>query len=246
MHRKNFIIMIFIIFFLTPDLSKAIELQIVTEQYPPYNYQENGTIKGIGTEVVRAVLKEAGINGKIKVYPLARALMMATEEKNTLIYCISRTENREKVFTWIGVIAPIDFYFYSLKKRTDIKINSLNDAKKYRTGIVFKDALDEFFVYHNFTKLDRVYKNNLNLKKLMIERIDIWPISELTANYIIKKNGYNPEETVKKDFKIHEFTRDQYLAISKMTSLKIKDKIRNGLIRIKQKGIYKKILSKYK
>ncbi len=60
-------------------------LTVVTEQYPPYNYEENGKVKGVSTEVVEEVLREAGIDFSIKVYPWTRALKMAEEQENVLI-----------------------------------------------------------------------------------------------------------------------------------------------------------------
>ncbi|MCP3924659.1 MAG: transporter substrate-binding domain-containing protein [Desulfobacterales bacterium] len=200
----------------------------------------------MGTDVVVAILKEANLKGTINIYPWARALTMAQQQENTLIYCISRTKKRENLYTWVGVIAPIDFYIYSLKNRMDIQINKLEDAKKYSIGIVRDDALDEFFVSNKFQRLQRVSLNEINMKKLILKRFDLWPISEFTANYLLKKNGYNPPKTVKKVFHIEGFADgDQYLAISKITSKEIKDQIRNALKRIKQKGIYQEILLKY-
>jgi len=32
-------------------------LNIVTEEYPPYNYTQNGKVTGVSTEVVEAVLE---------------------------------------------------------------------------------------------------------------------------------------------------------------------------------------------
>ena len=37
-------------------------LQVVTEDYAPYNYLEEAEIKGLGTEVVEAMLEEAGFS----------------------------------------------------------------------------------------------------------------------------------------------------------------------------------------
>ena len=33
-------------------------VRVLTEEFPPYNYTEQGRITGLGTEVVEAVLKE--------------------------------------------------------------------------------------------------------------------------------------------------------------------------------------------
>ena len=74
--------MLFVITFPLVGSAWAQYLEVVTEQYPPYNYEEDGQVKGVGTEVVEEVLKEAGIDYNIKVLPWARALKKA-ETENT-------------------------------------------------------------------------------------------------------------------------------------------------------------------
>lgn len=238
--------MLFVIIFLLVDSVWAESLQVVTEQYPPYNYEEDGKIKGVGTEVVEEVLKEAGIDYNIKVYPWARALRIAEKEKNVLIYCISRTEKREKLYTWAGVIAPINFYIFALKSRNDIpEMTNIDQAKPYRIGTVNQDALDQYFIDQQFPHIDSLSLNELNIKKLFAGRIDLWPMSEYTANYLLKQNGYDPKD-LKKVYELKRFASgDQYMAISNTTDKKILQRIQDALKKIKDDGRYKKILSKY-
>ena len=50
-------------------------LVLATEEYPPYNMSgPNGTVTGISTDIVRAVLDAAGYDYEISVYPWARAI----------------------------------------------------------------------------------------------------------------------------------------------------------------------------
>jgi polar amino acid transport system substrate-binding protein len=246
---KNVCIHISIVVFLLAGfvgLAWAQRLEVVTEQYPPYNYEEDGKVKGVGTEVVEEVLREAKIEYNIKVLPWARALRMAEEKENVLIYCISRTEKREELYTWAGVIAPINFYIFALKSRNDIpEMKSLDQARPYRIGTVNKDAMDQFFIDNKFPKTDRTTLNEFNVKKLFHGRIDLWPMSEYTANYLTKKNGYDPKD-LKKVYEIKGFSGgDQFMAISNTTDAKILQKIQDALKKIKDDGRYQEILSKY-
>ena len=113
------------------------EIHVCTENWPPYYYEINGEIKGISTAIVKAVLKEAGLNYTINVYPWARAYDMALNDKNVLIYTIARTPEREKLFKWVGEITPADSIIaYKLKKRGDIIVKTVQDLKKYKIGVV--------------------------------------------------------------------------------------------------------------
>src|SRR5512136_411438 len=89
-------------------------ITIVTEEFPPYNYQDNGKLIGVSTEVVEAVLKQLPeITVEFKVYPWARAYKNALENPNTLIYSLGFNEKRRDLFKWVGVIAPAEFYLFA-------------------------------------------------------------------------------------------------------------------------------------
>jgi len=106
-------------------------LQIVTEEFPPYNYTENGLITGMSTEVVVAACKAVGLPNEIKVYPWARTYEIALSEPNTLIFSIARSPVREESFQWAGTVAPVQSCLFALKSRTDIDFDSLAGARKY-------------------------------------------------------------------------------------------------------------------
>ena len=221
-------------------------LTIVTEQYPPYNYEENGVVKGMSTEVVKAVLAELAIDAKIRVYPWARAYEMASSQKNVLIYSISRIPEREPLFQWVGVIAPIRFTVFALKSRQDITINVLDDLRPYTMSLVLDDALEQYFSARGFNKIQKVRSNELAMKMFLAGRSDVWPISHQAGIYLLKKNNWVPNETVKPVFKLEGFSSgDQYMAFSPQTSKKLVGDFKQALKAVKQKGIYKKIISAY-
>lgn len=73
-------------------------IEIVTEEYPPYNYSDNnGKVIGINTEIIQAILNEIKISGKITIYPWKRAQIIAQHNPNVLIYSIVRNPTREKI-----------------------------------------------------------------------------------------------------------------------------------------------------
>lgn len=64
---------------------------IVTEELPPYNFTDQGTLTGLSTEVVQAVLHQLDLNARFQVMPWARAYELAQSAPNVLIYSITRT-----------------------------------------------------------------------------------------------------------------------------------------------------------
>ena len=224
-------------------------IQIVTEEYPPYNYEENGNIAGVSTDVVNAVLKEVKSKARINLYPWPRAYDMALNNENTMIYSISRTVEREHLFKWVGEVAPANNFLFSLKTRTDIKVHTLDDARKYKIGTVLDDVADLYLIKKGFVagkNIERAPNYELNMKKLLGKRLDLWFSAELVANYLLTKNGYIPNETVSKVFLMEEISQvGLYMAFSKKTSDAIVQQYKTAIEKIKNDGTYSIILKKY-
>lgn len=130
----------------------AEQYTVLTEQLAPVHFEENGEVKGIATEIVKAIFKEADLQLKIEVYPWKRAYSIALKEKDTFIYTINRTEKREDLFKWIGPILSKETNLYKLKSRTDIQINSIDDVKKYTTAVILGHSLTSKLLRHGFTE----------------------------------------------------------------------------------------------
>ncbi len=97
---------VFIVLCLTAMSSNAMELQIVAEDYPPFEYQEDGKIKGFTVEIIQALLDKTGHRGTFYIFSWARAEKIALEEKNVLIHTLTRSEKRENQYKWVGPVAP--------------------------------------------------------------------------------------------------------------------------------------------
>ncbi len=111
------------------------KLRVVTELSPPYQLVHNGEVTGVSTELVRMVLKEAGLQPPIMIYPWARAYHIASSQPNVLIYNIARIPERENLFQWIGEVAAYQLGFVCLAHREDIHIHQLQDGKAYVTAV---------------------------------------------------------------------------------------------------------------
>ncbi|MFQ2241092.1 substrate-binding periplasmic protein [Aeromonas dhakensis] len=222
-------------------------LQVVTEDYAPYNYLEEAEVKGLGTEVVEAMLEEAGFEYSLDIYPWARAISLARSRPNVLIYSISRFPEREAQFQWIGVIARIDFHVFALAKRDDIKpFSQLSQARAWSIGTVRNDALEQYLISRNFSNLQRNNNHEANLLKLLMGRIDLWPVSQETAYYYARQAGYG-SSTLKIVHDIEDFTGgDLYVAASLKTSPEVVKRLQEALATIKQNGIYDGIVKRYR
>ncbi len=222
----------------------AESITVVTEEYPPYNYIENGKITGCSTEIVHEVMKRSGIDYTIKSYPWARTYNLAQNSPNTLIYSIGRNEKREKLFQWVGVVAPYEIFLFKAKARKDIEISSLEDAQKYKIGAVRDDVRAQYLEKNGINNADLVPNDTQNIKKLLAGRIDLMPVDKLAASYLMKKEGLNFGD-IEQVFLLEDLSTGLYLAFSLQTDEKIVEKCRKALAEIKDDGTYDSIMKKY-
>jgi len=229
----------------------AQKLTIFVDEFPPFNYTTNKKIQGLSVDVVRAVLKKTKFKYTITSIPWARAYTMSQTNPNTLIFSILRIEKREKLFKWVGIVAPASYSIYRLKSRNDILISILEDLKKYQVGTVIKDVHEQYFVTKGFdlSEFQRVAGKNAyvqNYKKLRKQRIDVLPMSDAVINFISKKQGDNPTNILKKEYILHEMSKGgAYIAASLTTKDDIVFEIRKALESFKKTDDYQLILKKW-
>lgn len=227
--------------------AQAFELQIISDPYPPLGYvNKDGTIVGLTVDIIKALLKETGIKGRFYMLPWARAYLMAQTDENILIYTLIKNEERERLFNLVGPIIKSEYYLYKLKKRNDIKIDSLNDAKKHLIGVVNDYYSHKYLISQGFKEkknLDKIHNSALNFKKFIAERFDLLICPEFDFKYQAKKFGYDLNIFEKAYFVT---SVDAYIGFSRKTDKKIVKSFKQALINIRANGTYDKISDRYK
>lgn len=224
----------------------AFDLKVVTENWPPYNYQLNGEVAGLGSEIVTSVLTKAKIPVNIAIYPWARAYLMATQEPDILIYTIGRTPERENLFKWVGKIAPRKMYLFKLKSRKDISLHSLDDARRYTIGLVRNSASHLSLKsqgFENNGKLALVIEDVQNLKMLLSGRIELMAGNELALAYMARMHNLqysNLERCILLSDKGH-----YYFALSKKTDQHVYVALTEAYEVLEKTGELDRIRAKY-
>lgn len=221
----------------------APKIKLVTENYPPFNMDEGGKITGISTEIMQELLKRANIEYSLELFPWARSYKMGMEEKDTVVYSTTRTPEREALFKWVGPLVSNDWVFFA-KKGTSIKINSLEDAKKYSVGGYNGDAASEFLIKEKFEKgksLQLATNDKQNALKLEAGRIDLWATGSQIGPWIAKT------EKTGKVVPLYTFKKtEMYAAFNKDFDDATIKKLNETLEKMKKEGFINKIYDKYK
>ncbi|QTA78085.1 Extracellular solute-binding protein, family 3 [Desulfonema limicola] len=216
----------------------------MTEENAPTNYTENGELKGVSVELLKLIWAEMGYpEQKIEVLPWPRGYRRLQREPGTCLFVTTKTKSRDEQekFKWAGPVKPNDIVLFARKDRK-IKLNSLDDAKKYKIGTVINDAGETLLLEAGFDIdiLDRTPSVAPNLRKLNVDRIDLFAKNQDYVIWEMKANGFNPEDyevvwTLSKSF--------QYYAFHKDTPQELIDRFQKALDKLEDKRI--EILNKY-
>ena len=175
---------------------EAEELTILTENLPPLNYVDNGELLGSSVESVREIQKRIGSDEPIQVYPWARAYKLALEEKNVVLFGMTYTQERSKLFKWVGPLATKRDILLA-RKDAPFSIESLEDAKKVgRIGTLRDDVRGKLLTQKGFTNLEPVSDEQKNAQKLALGRIDLWAYKKPGFRTVCKLAEVDPEQFV--------------------------------------------------
>lgn len=221
-------------------------ITVLTYEWRPFNYEEDGQIKGISTDVVREALSRAGIEADIRMCPWARAYRRTMEEENVMLFTIARTAEREEHFKFICPVAPpVKNVLFRLSDRHDISIHSLEDARSYRIGVQDKDVMHQLLAQAGFkegSNLFPVPENEQNLKKLLNGRIDLMAGHDLPTYDLLKSMG----QSGKRLQVAHTFDSfEECAAFGRKTRDDLVERIRKALKAIQGEGLIENSAKRY-
>ena len=207
------------------------KLTIYSEVWPPYQtLNDQGFLAGLATKQVKNAFQAANIPFEIKLMPWARALHFSKLNKNTLIYSLSRTKQREFKFHWIHKLGHVKTSLVSLAERSDLKLTNKTDLKKYTLILKRHEAANQYFLDLGFDpQLNIIYVNNSEqaLHLLAKGRGDFYPITGSGFMPAVNKSGLS-SDLFALIYELKEFEVDLYLAAHIQSEKPFIDKIKRA------------------
>lgn len=220
---------------------------LVTANYPPFSYEENGEAKGIAVELIREAFSRLRQEIRIEFVPFARAVELVKNGDADGVFPFAFSEERavfaqfssEKLLSDPG----------SLFVRTDSALIFTGDYSRlsgYSIGMqrgtnhgpAFMQALSTYGI-----KTDNAENQEQNIQKLLAGRFDILVGPRLVVSYAARKTGKSSEIKL-----LYSGISEghAYLAMSKRRN---RENIIHGFDReikkMRQDGSYEKILKTY-
>ena len=211
------------------------ELTFITEELPPYNYTENGTLTGSTTEVVREIALRLGIDCDIRVMPWARGYKQLLREPNVVLFTTARSPERENLFHWVGPLYISQLAFYA--RRDDPRIiDSLETAKQVGAVATYRDDSGEQILKAlGFSNLDISNSPTNDLLKLLAGRVDLWFFHSIGAHQVAQQAGID-SKAIRLAYAHQQYY--SYIAISKQTSPVIVQQWQAALDEMKADGTF--------
>lgn len=217
-------------------VSAFAELKIMTENFLPYNYEHEGKVKGLCSAVVKSVQKSVGNTTPILVRPWSESYNELQNGKNIALFCTTRTEQREKLFKWVGPIAYSNLVFQeSTLNPTNIK--TMEDAKKAGyVGVLKNDSSYEYLKSQGFDKL-KVYDTEQQMYLALTEGdFALTTGNELNLPLLIK--DLNLPKRIIRNTPVVIYRKGMYVAFSKDVSADLIRTWQSALDKIKESGEY--------
>ncbi len=223
-------------------------LKIVTEPLPPFQIVDKGhVVGGLSTEIVQALLQEVGEDAQILAHNWARSYKIAQEQPNVLIFSLGRNAEREPQFKWVGLIYNLENAFWKLKNRSDINIDTLQDAKRFRTAVARENLEHQLLVQNGFVEPTHlIVTANISHAIGMVfrQRADLYIGSKPLILYILKGSKYH-FDALTAVYPIKQEVVKLSIAFSLKTSDARVARFQQAYQELKRNGTYERIMTKW-
>lgn len=165
-------------------------VKISYSAFPPFEFVENGKMKGLDVEIVTEVMKRIGYEVEFEGYPWNRAMTMTENGELDAIMSLRKSPEREEKFLFAAPIALTQNYFFK-RKKLEVKETKISELTKYSIGTIGGYVYDKDFVQANFPRLEVMNVDNpefANLKKLATDRLDLAACEINVCKYLINTN----------------------------------------------------------
>jgi polar amino acid transport system substrate-binding protein len=233
-------------FFLSGRAMAGKEITILSSNYPPHIYVENGEIKGIRVELMTELFKRMGYTYVPKIMPWARAVVIIKEGKADGICSIWYKPEREDFlyypkFPYVLEVQAI----YQPAGSKEIFYKNLNDFKALKVGTIRGFSFPKEFMESPLFEIQTVATDKQNFRKLERGRLDVVISDSIVGDYVIKQEGLQ-DRVYRNKYNYNEGFWG-YLAFSKRLPdgkyiTEEYDRVMKDLLR---EGFYSRIFLKY-
>lgn len=214
-------------------------LELHMPDAPPLTFVSFQGGYGMVGDVALAAIARAGYLSHIHVTPWARAQQRVSRGDSLLIIPLSRTPQREALFTWIAPISPLERAFFSL----DAPVANFAEARQRykRIAVGLGTAQMEILKSEGFAD-EQIVSLKLGdnpARMLELGRVDAWFTGVPEGLYLWPKSDNRLQMSPAMA------STDLYLACSKNCDADLVERLRNSVESLQAEGTVKRIQDAY-
>ncbi|WP_394236858.1 substrate-binding periplasmic protein [Pseudomonas anguilliseptica] len=207
---------------------------------PPLTFVSFQGGYGMVGDVALAAITRAGYLSHIHVTPWARAQQQVSRGKNLLIIPLSRTPEREALYTWIAPISPLERAFFSL----DAPVANFAEARQRyrRIAVGHGTAQMEILKSEGFseTQIVSLKLGDNPARMLELWRVDAWFTGVPEGLYLW------PQSDNRLQMSPVLASTDLYLACSRDCDVQLQEDLRKAVDALRAEGMIQRIQDAYR
>jgi polar amino acid transport system substrate-binding protein len=223
---------------------RAEEYQVVTEEWAPYNYQEDGQLKGMTTEIVRAIMALTGDDFEVMLLPSMRASHILQTRPKTIMYSMFRTVAREPLYKWVGPIVEEAIHPYQLASAPPLKSR---EQLLHVPQITTRHAglLPQVLESQGFTNLDKSATENLQLYRMLLAGRTNIIVGDTDAGVVYYSRQLKIPPGTLRQIPVEVYRSSLYIAFSRDSDDKVVATWGKALEELRQSGELERIQRRY-
>ncbi len=174
-----------------PEPGPSPGLTFYTEQNPPYNYEENGTLKGIAVDLLEEMTARAGARvdrSEVRLAPWTEGYQAVLHQNRTVLFTTVRLPERETSFKWVGPVYPYTNVLFSRQDR-NIAVKGVEDLDSLKIGVIRDDIAGIQLLAMGVNESQLVKETNVAeiIRKLENGEVDLWGYPEPSGRYFARQ-----------------------------------------------------------
>ena len=230
-------------------------LILVTLESPPAEFSLNGQGTGRNIAIAREGLKRMGFDSVVRILPWKRALIMVENGEADAIIDAAYSPGRAGFLFYPDEEIYVEEWYLFRRKGASISVDrdlgnvgrlSLGITRGFEYGGLIQNAIDN----NRFKETQVVVDNEMNIKKLVGDRFDLFVGVKLTIFYLARQMGYAgqiemvPMTETGTPYLLS--ASKTYLAFSRKTMTQdVADGFSRVLVQMKADGTIKEIEARY-
>lgn len=189
-------------------------LRLISEDFPPVNFEENGRPDGLAAQLVAEIQHRLGRHEPVEFMPWSRGYRLAQGPGPVCLFTMARTAEREPLFKWVGPVVTFYNALYAIKG-PGRRYRTLEEAQRARAILVVRDWFSaRELAKRGFRNLVEVGDPARALRMLLARRAPLMAADSVLMPKLVR-DARLPEDAVESVFSYAG--ADGYLAFSLAT-----------------------------